>query len=59
MGLVHGYGEQGEGGYVVRRPRVTDAVSGALLRSYAHTRALPDDMRLLVERLDRQPCPRT
>lgn len=43
-------GEQG--GFVVRRPRVTDAVGGALLRGYAQAAALPDDMRLLLDRID-------
>ena len=47
-------GGQG-GGYVVRGPRMTDAVGGALLRSYGHAPTLPEDMRRLLTRLDRRP----
>jgi hypothetical protein len=43
-----------EGGYAVRRPRVTDAIGGALQRSYDAAMGLPDDMRRMLERLDRQ-----
>lgn len=41
-----------DGGFVVPRPRVTDAIGGALLRSYAHAVSLPQDMRRLLDRLD-------
>ena len=49
------FGMYDEGGFVVPRPRVTDAIGGALLRSYAHAASLPHDMRRLLDRLDRVP----
>ena len=53
MTMASGFSDRDEGGYVVRRPRVTDAIGGALLRSFGSGAMLPDDMRRLVERLDR------
>jgi hypothetical protein len=41
-----------DGGYVVRRPRATDAIGQALLASFRPA-ALPEDMQRLVDRLDR------
>lgn len=55
MALASANVDGGEGGYLVRGPRMTDAIGGALLRSYAHRLSLPEDMRRLVELLDRQP----
>ncbi len=52
MGMASTY--ERDGGYAVRRPRVTDAIGGALQRSYSAATGLPDDMRRLLERLDRQ-----
>ncbi|PAX08692.1 hypothetical protein [Sphingomonas lenta] len=52
--IASGYFDVSEGGFVVRRPRVTDAIGGALMRSYAHAAALPDDMRRLLDQLDRK-----
>jgi hypothetical protein len=55
MGIASGYSDHGQGGFVVRRPRVTDAIGGALLRSFDAASSLPEDMLRLLERLDRQP----
>lgn len=52
--MASGYFDASDGGFVVRRPRVTDAIGGALMRSYAHAAALPDDMRRLLDQLDRK-----
>jgi hypothetical protein len=48
-------GDRGDdqGGYVVRRPRATDALGKALRSTYAQATSLPDDMHRMVERLDR------
>jgi hypothetical protein len=51
--LVPHYGDRDEGGYLVRAPRVTDAIGGALQRSFAQQWLLPDDLRRLLDRLDR------
>ena len=53
MKIASSYGEREDGGYVVRRPLVTDAIGGALLRTYAHAATVPDDMRRYLDRLDR------
>ena len=52
--VASGFFDAEQGGYVVRGPRVTDAIGGALMRSYAHAVSLPDDMRRLLEQLDRR-----
>jgi hypothetical protein len=41
-----------DGGYVVRRPRATDAIGQALLSTFRPA-SLPEDMQRLVDRLDR------
>jgi hypothetical protein len=55
MTIASGTDERPEGGYAVRRPLVTDAIGGALRRSFDHMSTLPEDMRRSVERLDRLP----
>lgn len=52
MSIASGFGERGDGGYAVRRPLVTDAIGGALLRSFVHPPSLPEDMRRCLDRLD-------
>ncbi len=53
MSIASGYDERGGGGYTVRRPLVTDAIGGALLRTYAQIATLPEDMCRCLGRLDR------
>lgn len=53
MSIAPGYGERDDGGYVVRRPLVTDAIGGALLRTFGHAPTIPEDMRRCLDRLDR------
>jgi hypothetical protein len=42
-----------DGGYVVHRPRDTDALGKALDRAFEPTRAQPSDLLRLIEQLDR------
>jgi hypothetical protein len=48
-------GDRDLGGYVVRRPRVTDAIGAALLRTFGHGSSVPDEMHRLLDRIDRLP----
>lgn len=41
------------GGYVVRAPRPTDAIQGALKSAYGRDERLPGDISHLLDRLDR------
>jgi hypothetical protein len=52
MSIASGNRDRDEGGYIVPRPLLTDAIAGALLRTYAHVSVLPEDMRRCLDRLD-------
>lgn len=41
------------GSYVVRAPRRTDAMQGALCNAYRRNDNLPEDIDMLLKRLDR------
>jgi hypothetical protein len=43
----------GDGSYVVRAPKPTDAMQGALRSVYDREERLPADLAALMERLDR------
>jgi hypothetical protein len=49
---VHPAGKASQGDYIVRRPRATDALGHALRGVFGDTQ-LPDDLRVLLHRLDR------
>lgn len=43
------------GHQVVRRPRATDVIGHALRGAFDETHALPDDMMIMLRRLDAMP----